>query len=171
MAQISRLYNTNSTLYRSWFAIFWKATNAYEEEPHLNPIRLAAVLGHGEVLKWILQWNQHYEMDETDETGQTALILASLYGHEMVVHILLEARADVNAKGGRYGNALQAASERGQEKVVQILLEAGANVNAQGGFYGHALQAASERGHEKVVQMLLDKGANISAEGDYGHTL
>ena len=31
-------------------------------------------------------------------------------GHEKVVQMLLDARADVNAQGGYYGNALQAAS-------------------------------------------------------------
>ncbi|SLM37709.1 ankyrin repeat domain containing protein [Lasallia pustulata] len=72
--------------------------------------------------------------------------------------MLLDKGADVNAQGGRYGNALQAASERGNNKVVQMLLDKGADVNAQGGRYGNALQAASERGNNEVVRMLLDKG-------------
>jgi hypothetical protein len=37
--------------------------------------------------------------------------------------LLLDNKADVNAQGGYYGNALQAASIRGHEKVVQILLD------------------------------------------------
>jgi len=37
----------------------------------------------------------------------------SVDGHEKVVQMLLDARADVNAQGGRYGNALQAASVDG----------------------------------------------------------
>jgi ankyrin repeat protein len=40
------------------------------------------------------------------------------------VKLLLEAGADVNAKGGDYGNALQAASSRGHESVVKLLLDA-----------------------------------------------
>jgi hypothetical protein len=40
--------------------------------------------------------------------------------------MLLDAGAEVNAQGGRYGNTLQAASGGGHEKVVQILLEKGA---------------------------------------------
>jgi len=42
------------------------------------------------------------------------------------VQILIDVGADVNARGGYYGNALQAASTRGHEKVVQILIDAGA---------------------------------------------
>ena len=89
-----------------------------------------------------------------------------------VVQMLLDKRADVNAKGGVYGNALQAASVGGHDMVVQMLLDKQANVNAKGGFYGTALQAASAYGHRKVVQMLLDKRADINAQGGkYGNAL
>ena len=40
--------------------------------------------------------------------------------------ILLERRADVNAQGGFYGNALQAASFGGPLEIEQVLLEKGA---------------------------------------------
>jgi len=41
--------------------------------------------------------------------------------------MLVDAGADVNAQGGRYGNALQAALEGGHEKVAQVLMNAGAD--------------------------------------------
>ena len=44
----------------------------------------------------------------------------------MMVMILLDAGADVNAQGRVYGSALHAASRSGHEKVVQMLLDAGA---------------------------------------------
>ena len=34
---------------------------------------------------------------------------------------LLDNDAEVNAQGGKYGNALQAASDKGHEEVVQLL--------------------------------------------------
>ena len=52
-------------------------------------------------------------------------------GHKEVAKMLLEKGADVNAQGGRYGNALQIASSRGYEQVVKILLDKDADVNAQ----------------------------------------
>ncbi|KAI1602560.1 ankyrin repeat domain containing protein [Pyrenophora tritici-repentis] len=64
--------------------------------------------------------------------------------------MLLDKGADVNAQGGRYGNALQAASAGGYEQVVKMLLNKGAKVNAQGGEYSSALQAASAGGYEAV---------------------
>ncbi|EWZ78319.1 hypothetical protein FOWG_17404 [Fusarium oxysporum f. sp. lycopersici MN25] len=56
-----------------------------------------------------------------------------------MVKLLLDNSADVHAKGGYYGNALQAASKGGHEQIVQLLLDKGANVNTQGGEYGNAL--------------------------------
>jgi hypothetical protein len=45
-----------------------------------------------------------------------ALHNASLNGHVEIVKLLLDHRADVNAQGGEYGNALQAASDPGYHK-------------------------------------------------------
>ncbi|KAG6904272.1 hypothetical protein DXG01_011272, partial [Tephrocybe rancida] len=73
------------------------------------------------------------------------LYYASLAGLQEVSKHLLENKADVNAQGGKYRNALQAASSEGHEAIVKLLLEKGADVNAQGGQYGNALQAASSQ--------------------------
>jgi hypothetical protein len=40
--------------------------------------------------------------------------------------MLLDKGAEVNAQGGRYGNALRAASFRGHEAVVRLLVAWGA---------------------------------------------
>ena len=58
----------------------------------------------------------------------------------------------MNAKGGEYGNALQAALAEGNEVIVKLLLENGAEVNAEGGKYGNALQAASFNGNKAIHQ-------------------
>jgi len=65
--------------------------------------------------------------------------------------MLLDKGAEVNAQGGRYGNALNAASQRGHEKVIQMLLDKGVEVNAQGERYSNALYTASEEDYEKVI--------------------
>jgi ankyrin repeat protein len=83
------------------------------------------------------------------------------------VALLLDQGADVNARNGRYNNALQAASaSRGScKEVVALLLDKGADVNMYGGFYKSALHAAACFGHKEIVALLLDKGA------DFGNVL
>jgi ankyrin repeat protein len=48
----------------------------------------------------------------------SSLQAASSRGNTNVVQMLLYARADVNAQGGRFGNPLQAAAYRGSSEVV-----------------------------------------------------
>jgi ankyrin repeat protein len=79
--------------------------------------------------------------------------------------VLLDKGADVNAQGGKFGNALYAASAEGHEQVVKLLLDKGADVNAQGRNLSNARQVASARGYRQVVKMLLDKGANVNVRG------
>ncbi|KAJ6474993.1 ankyrin repeat-containing domain protein, partial [Mycena sanguinolenta] len=80
--------------------------------------------------------------------------------------------ADVNAQGGKYGNALQAACYQENTEIVQMLLERGADVNAEGGQYDNALQAACDHGNTEIAQMLLNGGADVNAQGgNYGNAL
>ncbi|KAI9779285.1 MAG: hypothetical protein M1816_003625 [Peltula sp. TS41687] len=100
------------------------------------------------------------------------LYYVSYVGLAGIAKMILEKNVNVNAQGGRYGNALQAASYRGDEAIVRLLVEKGADVNAQGGEYGNALQAASFCGDEATVRLLLEKGADVNARGGrYGNAL
>ncbi|KAJ5056268.1 hypothetical protein J3E72DRAFT_388715 [Bipolaris maydis] len=94
----------------------------------------------------------------------TPLYCASLLGLDTVVEQFLTQNSDPNARGGTYGNALQAASVRGHDNIVKLLLSAGADVNAQDGQFTNALQAASVRGYENIVKLLLSAGADVNAK-------
>ncbi|PNP58266.1 hypothetical protein THARTR1_01781 [Trichoderma harzianum] len=94
---------------------------------------------------------------------------------------LLEHGADINAKGGKYGFALQTACAREEDSAwpfdysdinancgtTKILLEQcpNINVNAQGGIFGSALQAAAFSGQTESIRLLLDRGADVNARG------
>ena len=60
----------------------------------------------------------------------SALYYSSLAGMQEVLDFLLHKGENVNVKGERLGNALQAASYEGHETITKILLENGADVNA-----------------------------------------
>ncbi|KAH8690400.1 hypothetical protein GQ44DRAFT_720264 [Phaeosphaeriaceae sp. PMI808] len=65
--------------------------------------------------------------------------------HMLVVRMLLEKDADVNAQGGEYGTALRAASWGGHDTVVRMLLEKNADVN-EGNCGGEGAGAADDAG-------------------------
>ena len=115
----------------------------------------------------------HWEgTDFSRKPGATPLNLASFLGLLDPVQKLMQNGADVNAQGGRYGNALQAASYGGYQEIVKLLIHKGANVNAQGGEYGNALQAALFLEHQEIVKLLIEKGADVNAQGGiYGNAL
>ncbi|EXJ82734.1 hypothetical protein A1O3_06549 [Capronia epimyces CBS 606.96] len=169
--RISPLYDVNASVDALWFSIFWHMIKKSiwqfrsQGQPRMDSIHLAALLGHGQTLELTLQSNKHFDLNQPDSLGRTALIYACAFGHTKIVQILLDNGADVNAQG-EDGISLQAASAYGHEEIVQILVDNGADVNAQGGYFKNALQAASAEGHERIVQILLDNGAEVNAQGE-----
>ncbi|KAA8895565.1 hypothetical protein FN846DRAFT_996395 [Sphaerosporella brunnea] len=87
---------------------------------------------------------------------------------------LLENDANVNAQGGKYGNALQsAAAQNGNEtvSVVRLLIEKGAKFSAV-----NAPQAAAENAHEIIggrkygnVLQAATVARNEAVGGEYGN--
>lgn len=93
-------------------------------------------------------------------------------GFFRAVRYLLDHGAEINSKGGFYGNALRAAIVRRHEKVVQILLDGGVDVNAHEAHHSSPLIAASNLGWDKIVRALLEKGADVNKRGEvYGGPL
>jgi hypothetical protein len=95
---------------------------------------------------------------------RVALFLATQNWSRVIVKMLIDHGADVNARIGWHGHVLQAASWRGDASLVQSLLDVGADVNARGGHYGNALQAASWAGHKSTIDLLIQAGAVIARE-------
>ena len=126
-------------------------------------LRKAGLKGNDEAIRLLLSKGANFD----EELGNPLQVAAFLRKVE-TVQLLLDQGADVNAKGGYYGNALQAAavaSRWGNAEVIQLLLDKGADVQAHGGKYGSALHAAARVGNIGVTQLLLEKGANANIKG------
>lgn len=100
----------------------------------------------------------------------TALIEAAKKGQVDKVESLLEAGADVNARGQDRQTPLMAASLGGHPEVVQLLIEKGADVNATREHRRTALMSATFKGHAEVVRILVENGAKVNARDDEGAT-
>ncbi|MCL4360769.1 ankyrin repeat domain-containing protein [Candidatus Dependentiae bacterium] len=62
----------------------------------------------------------------TDDGGNTLLMWASIYGHERIVRLLIDAGADFNAKDDSNVSVLMWAKIGGFPKIEKLLIDAGA---------------------------------------------
>ncbi|KAL6633133.1 ankyrin [Neocallimastix sp. 'constans'] len=98
-------------------------------------------------------------INEQDDYGNSALLIACGQPNEQIVRLLLKFGADVDTRDNDDGNL-----ER-----VQCLIEYGADINATDTFSGTPLIVACEYGQYEIVKFLLENGADINsvnANGD-----
>ncbi|OCT55076.1 Pfs, NB-ARC and Ankyrin domain protein [Cladophialophora carrionii] len=141
--------------------------------PHRAFLRRFQSKDSHELLKWIRFRNSFQRLEVYEYTLDVHLLyILAEKNLANLANVLIDDGVDVNARGGSYGNALQAACAKYREQMAKLLVESGANINAQGGPYGNALQAAAARGHERLAQLLIEKGADVNAQGGpYGNAL
>ena len=113
---------------------------------------------------------QGADVDVQVNKDKTALMIASYFGREDVVRILLGAGADVNIKGDDGWTALMIAVESGHKEIVEMLLDRGADVNQKNEHSTTALMIASYWGREDVVGILLEGGADVHQKDNDGET-
>ena len=108
----------------------------------------AAYFGLEEITEY---YTRKGEVNVTDSSRRTPLVLAVEKGHLGVVRLLLERNdVDVNA-----GEPLQCAAYYGHEAVVRLLLERNdVDINATDSSGRTAMEWAIEKGHDSIVQIL-----------------
>jgi ankyrin repeat protein len=88
----------------------------------------------------------------------TALHIASAFGHEDIVEVLLEFEPLLEVEWRKGITALHLASMNGHEKVVRLLIGVGASRTAYSTNGWTALCWAAWRGYPDVAQVFLDSG-------------
>lgn len=106
----------------------------------------------------------------TDASGYTPLHYAATGGHTDVIEVLLDAGADVNARGSRGETPLLLAASKGNVEVVELLIDNGADVNQPGSDKRTPLHKAAMVGDLEVVKALLKGGADPAAVDRGGKT-
>jgi hypothetical protein len=140
------------------------------------PLFIAAEGGDTVVLKSILesehQANYNNHIDSQDYWGESALALASRYGHTGAVNYLLCERAAPTEVRSLFGwTPLHLAAGGGHLSVVNGLLASGADVNAHTLLFGWTpLHLAAEGGYGAVVRALIKFGARVGVGSDVGDT-
>ncbi|EMR87686.1 putative ankyrin repeat protein [Botrytis cinerea BcDW1] len=116
-----------------------------------------------------IYWSSRY-YDYTE--CHTTIIIASYFGLDEIVKLLLERDADIESKDSEYGQTpLSWAAKNGYDAVVKLLLEKGADIDSKDSYARTPLLWAADNGRDAVVKLLLEKGADIeSKDSEYGQT-
>lgn len=105
------------------------------------------------------------------QTGSTLLIYAAVNGKLDLVKILVEAKANINARDAKGGTALFGASARGHTEIVEFLWKHGADLEASEAEQKTTpLMIAAQNGHSPIVKMLMAGGAQVNSKDKYGAT-
>lgn len=121
----------------------------------------AAVVGNQALIRTLLEYGAPVDIIDSVR-GQTALHRATEHGHEWVVSLLLQERADVNIRDNSGKSALDYAVDRARVPVIRLLLAGRAYSVAQVQSSRLTLHWAAERGCEAIIALLLDIGYPIN---------
>ncbi|MGB6064909.1 MAG: ankyrin repeat domain-containing protein [Desulfomonilaceae bacterium] len=101
------------------------------------------------------------DVNGRDYTGNTALCVATEFGHTDIVKVLLKhgATPDATSVGG--STPLMFAASNGILEAAELLISGGANVNFIDRKGETALMRASADGHLEIARLLISKGAKI----------
>src|SRR5699024_2271659 len=94
----------------------------------------------------------------TEESKESALLMACAAGSLEVVNLLIKAGADIEL--GANTPLIEAAQE-GHYPIVERLLQADAIINATNSSGDTALALAAENGHIDIVRLLIACGADV----------
>ncbi|NSX83811.1 hypothetical protein GOM44_06360, partial [Wolbachia endosymbiont of Atemnus politus] len=97
------------------------------------------------------------------------LHIATRYGHDNIVEVLLSNGAKINAKDNKSRTPLELAVAHGHLQVVKMLLQyKKVDMNDKGNDDWTILHIASQESNLEMVKYLADKGSNINAKNASG---
>ncbi len=129
---------------------------------------LCVVAGADELPSLELLLDAGAKLESSDETGLTALHIASQLGHEALVERLLDRGANIEAREEAQYTPLMMAANSGEAGVVALLLKSGANPNAEDQDRSTPIMFAAQHGYAEIVKLLLEAGADPTAVGNHG---
>ncbi|XP_014673121.1 PREDICTED: transient receptor potential cation channel subfamily A member 1 homolog [Priapulus caudatus] len=141
-----------------------------------TPLHFAAMRGNLEAAVDLIQF-AHIDIEAVDKQESTALHLACVYDHVIVVEALLSAGAKLRALTFDKRTPLHLAAVEGHTLIMQMLLEAGHNtegwaivsqmVTDQDSEDSTALHLAIDGGSYDICEILLQNGADVNTHRNH----
>jgi ankyrin repeat protein len=91
------------------------------------------------------------------DDGLTLLMKAATEGYLKTAKLLIDKKADIDAKTNEGNTALMAASMAGYTKIVELLVNAGANTKAKNNLGYTAEMYANEKNYTNITQVLRQR--------------
>ncbi|WP_156307271.1 ankyrin repeat domain-containing protein [Sphingobacterium endophyticum] len=161
----------------------------------ISPLLLACYYQKNQIVQVILKYIKSITIHEASAAGLTEQVqfmidqkpdvinelsghgfyplgIASHFGKEDIVRILLRNRANPNSssQNGYQVFPLHSALSNGFDNIAKMLIEAGAEVNVLQSSRISPLHLAAQQGNIDLIIILLEHGANISIRNDFGQT-
>ena len=133
-----------------------------------NPLTVYAVKEKSkQTLDYLIEL-KGVDIDHPNLSGETVLMMASLYGMLPEVKLLVDKRgADINKSGW---TPLHYACTEGHLAVADYLINKGAKVNALSDSDTTPLMMAVRSGNIQLVRLLLDRGADLQIRNHQGYS-
>ncbi|XP_063924941.1 uncharacterized protein LOC135138848 [Zophobas morio] len=146
----------------------------YNHWDRINILFYSSVFGYNHAIKTVFNTTLSTSYDEInfscEQSGFTALVIASFNGHKSVVESLLQHRTESN-RANIYGRTqFYLASVNGHQRIVECLVRSGVDINLSCVRGLTPLYVASEKGHEKIVECLVKWGAEVNCTIEKGMT-
>lgn len=111
-------------------------------------------------------------MNERDDAGNTALMIATQDNSVEIAKYLIDANADVNVQNMIEDSPFLYAGAEGRTEILDYMLQhANIDFSITNRFGGNALIPAAEKGHIDNVRLLLEDGrSQIDFQNNYGYT-
>ncbi|MFJ7649776.1 ankyrin repeat domain-containing protein [Lysinibacillus sp. NPDC097279] len=124
-----------------------------------------------EKVQKILQ-DSTYPINETNDKGETPLLIATHENYIELAKRLIDAGADINQQDHIQDSAYLYAGAQGKTEILKYMIEhAEPNQNIVNRYGGNALIPAAEKGHLHNVKLLLQDGnVDIDHQNNFGYT-
>jgi ankyrin repeat protein len=131
-------------------------------------LHFLAIEGFADAVRLLVELG--FDVNATNEFGDSPLIDVATCGNHEIAEALLAAGADPNARSNTMGKVIHCAIQSGNARLIELLLATGADPNAQSNVVDNALHFAIRTGNARIVELMLAAGADPTYVTDIEET-